>query len=436
MAPLFRPNNRDGFEIAIVCALRKERDAVEALLDEEYETDGFSYGKAAQDPNAYTTGRLGNQHVVLAYMPNMGKVNAAAVASNIPHSFQKIKIGLVVGICGGVPTTPEGTEILLGDVIISTSVIQIDFGRQYPNGFVRKKELEDTLGRANPEIRAFTERASGYLVHARLKEKTNIFSTQICMRNRYHKSAYPGPENDKLYPPSYRHKHQKPDFCTTCGCCRDHADEVCEAALKSDCEDLDCDDSLLVSRERVQKAKGLGPGGSPILSEAETREAQKALIHFGRIACSDSVMKSGQFRDKIAADEKVIGFEMESAGTWDYIPTVVIKGVSDYSDSHKSKGWQEHAAATAAACAKAFLEEWRTADRSESGKCLFLSFPGSSSQFGDFSADHDIILVPFNAANCPSQTNSSVRYGRRHCSVPFVKRRITCRGIGFDLRQK
>src|SRR5947209_5086001 len=117
MARPRRPDSRDGFEIAIICALPIERNAVEALLDEEYETDGFSYGKAARDSNAYTTGRLSNQHVVLAYMPGMGMISAAAVAANIPSSFERIKVGIVVGICGGVPTSDDGVEILLGDVI-------------------------------------------------------------------------------------------------------------------------------------------------------------------------------------------------------------------------------------------------------------------------------------------------------------------------------
>ena len=88
------------------------------------------------DRNAYTIGKLGNQHVVLAYMPGMGSVSAAAVAANIFSSFRGIKIDLIVGVCGGVPTTSDGTEILLGDVIISTSVVQVDFD---PNKFVRKK---------------------------------------------------------------------------------------------------------------------------------------------------------------------------------------------------------------------------------------------------------------------------------------------------------
>jgi nucleoside phosphorylase len=79
-------------------------------------------------------------------------------------------------------------------------------------------------------------------------------------------------------------------------------------------------------------------------------------------------MKDGRLGDKISEEEKVIGFEMESAGTWDSVPTVVIKSVCDYSDSHKSKEWQDYSAVTAAACAKAVLEEWRPSDTHDAAK--------------------------------------------------------------------
>jgi nucleoside phosphorylase len=69
-------------------------------------------------------------------------------------------------------------------------------------------------------------------------------------------------------------------------------------------------------------------------------------------------MKSGLDRDRIANEEEVIAFEMEGAGVWDTFTCVIIKGVCDYADSHKSKKWQGYAAATAAACTKAFLEHW------------------------------------------------------------------------------
>ncbi|KAK6513278.1 hypothetical protein TWF506_009437 [Arthrobotrys conoides] len=54
---------------------------------------------------------------------------------------------------------------------------------------------------------------------------------------------------------------------------------------------------------------------------------------------------------------------MEAAGVWDYLPCILIKGVSDYADSHKNGRWQEYAAIAAAACAKAILEQWDRADR-------------------------------------------------------------------------
>ena len=85
---------------------------------------------------------------------------------------------------------------------------------------------------------------------------------------------------------------------------------------------------------------------------------------FFRPACcpapyrGDTVMKSGSHRDEIAKRDGIIAFEMEGAGVWDYFPSIVIKGVCDYADSHKNKQWQPYAAATAAACTKAFLEGW------------------------------------------------------------------------------
>jgi len=61
--------------------------------------------------------------VVLAYIPGMGVIGVAAVAAGLRFSFKSIRVGIVVGICGGVPTTASGEEILLGDVIVSTSVV-------------------------------------------------------------------------------------------------------------------------------------------------------------------------------------------------------------------------------------------------------------------------------------------------------------------------
>ncbi|TGJ79169.1 hypothetical protein E0Z10_g9595 [Xylaria hypoxylon] len=152
--PSRRRNARREFEIAIVCALPLEADVVEALFDQHWDNNGPPYDKAPGDPNAYTTGAIGRHSVVLAHMPSMGKANAAAVAANCRASFPNTKLAAVVGICGAVPFGPDGSEIVLGDVIISDGVVQYDIGRRHPDRFVRKDTLSDSLGRPTAEIRA------------------------------------------------------------------------------------------------------------------------------------------------------------------------------------------------------------------------------------------------------------------------------------------
>src|SRR5271170_6501009 len=97
------PRDRRGFNIALICALPLEADCVHAVFDKFWEDEGKNYGKALRDPNAYTTGVIGEHNVILAHMPNMGKASASGVAASILSSFPRIKLALVVGICGGVP---------------------------------------------------------------------------------------------------------------------------------------------------------------------------------------------------------------------------------------------------------------------------------------------------------------------------------------------
>lgn len=92
------PKNRD-FEIAIICALSTEAEAVYALFDHKYNQNARSSG----DPNVYTTGSISGYNVVLAHIPGMGNVKAASVAASLRSSFIAIKVALVVGICGGMP---------------------------------------------------------------------------------------------------------------------------------------------------------------------------------------------------------------------------------------------------------------------------------------------------------------------------------------------
>jgi nucleoside phosphorylase len=66
-------------------------------------------------------------------------------------------------------------------------------------------------------------------------------------------------------------------------------------------------------------------------------------------------MKDALVRDTLAAEKDVLCFEMEAAGLMNQFPCLVIRGVCDYSDSHKNKEWQGYAAMAAAAYTKDLL---------------------------------------------------------------------------------
>jgi nucleoside phosphorylase len=237
------PKTRDDFEIAIICALPLEADAVEALFDEYYDASGDKYGKLPGDGNTYTTGRMGQHDIVLVHMPEMGKGSAATVASRAHMSFVGIKLALVVGICGGVPFqfgNNQQTEMILGDVFISNGVLEYDFSAQYPDGFNRKSDVKDTLGRPNRDIRGSLAKLETSRTRKQLELKLSEYVHRDLQLSSDRTSAkYPGVKQDILYESSYRHKHRNsPGRACTSNKSSQHS--VCLKALKEDCEVLGC----------------------------------------------------------------------------------------------------------------------------------------------------------------------------------------------------
>ena len=313
---------------------------VELVFDKFWDDHGEKYGKALGDQNTYTTGVIGEHNVVLTYMPGIGSNNAAVVAAGLRSSFRGIEITFVVGICGAVPyhiSTKE--EIILGDCIISTAVVQYDFGRQYPDGFIRKNSVEDSLGRANLEVRSLTAMLMTRRNRRRLTERL-AYHLEV-LQNLESDVEYPGAERDRLFEPFYTHEHRSGN--KTCDRCL-----IGSATCLKDCDAIDCGKECLIIRKRLSK-----------LSQSASISP---MVHFGRFGSANTVMKSGLDRDLLAQDGGVIAFEMEGSGVWDNFATIVVKSACDYADSHKSKEWQAYAAATAAAGLKALLEKWETSE--------------------------------------------------------------------------
>ncbi|KAL2849960.1 hypothetical protein BJX68DRAFT_275805 [Aspergillus pseudodeflectus] len=337
-----RPSSRDEFDIAIICALSLETNAVLCSLDEYWPDAQHQYGKVSGDANIYAFGRCGRHAVVVVTLPRMGKSHAASAASTLKVSFKNIKLALLVGICGAVPFKADRTEIILGDVIISEMLVEFDFGREHEDGFERRRDTMFEAPRPPEEVAGLLNQLRTPFI---LNQLQNGLAQHLegLMRSPQIRTTYPVLSQDKLYESSYIHKHQFDCY----GCSAQ--DALCKAAQDASCEQLGCDRNRLVPRSRLPMASA---------SERPTHR-----VHFGSIGTADTVMRSAKRRDALARKEGIIAFEMEGAGVWTKFNCLIIKGVCDYADSHKNKDWQGYAAAVAASAAKEVLANYAPPDR-------------------------------------------------------------------------
>ncbi|KAH7131164.1 Pfs, NACHT and ankyrin domain protein [Dactylonectria macrodidyma] len=290
--------SHDDYTIAWICALHIEMAAARAILDEIHE----DLPRYANDSNTYMLGSIRKHNIVIACLPTAqyGTNNAANVLTHLIRTFPSIHLGLMVGIGGGVPIM---ADIRLGDIVVGTRVMQCDLGKIVEDGQIRRtaipRILQNQFGTLMSTLRSTHEREPSR-VPCILREKFGGLPG-------YGRPSLP----DHLFYALYEHASSTP------GC-------------------NECDDSKLVPRRR--------------------RESDDPQIHYGAIASGNQVMRSGTARDKVARELDVICFEMEAAGLMDILPCLPIRGICDYSDSHKSKEWQRYAAATAAAYARELLE--------------------------------------------------------------------------------
>ncbi|KAK4166950.1 hypothetical protein QBC43DRAFT_312675 [Cladorrhinum sp. PSN259] len=296
---------RSDFTVAWVSPLPIELAAAQEMLDEEF--DGYLVD--LDDVSVYTFGRIGQHHVVLASLPagQMGNNSAAAVAGRMLKDFPFLRSCLMVGIGGGVPVATA--DIRLGDIVVSQpqgqhgGVIQYDFGKATPNKFERTGYLN-----APPPF-LLTAVAKLQARQLRSKNEFMTFLSDLSKRQPMFSRDNAGP--DRLFHAGYNHVPGQ----TTC--------DTCEHSY---------------------------------ILERPARQNSLVTVHHGLVASGNQVIRDAATRDKISSDlGGILCFEMEAAGLMNSFPCLVIRGICDYSDSHKNKAWQPYAAATAAAYAKELL---------------------------------------------------------------------------------
>jgi nucleoside phosphorylase len=300
----------EDYVVAWICALPLEMAAAKSILDETH----HQLPQLANDENTYTLGKICGHNVVVTRLPaGVYRTTAAAtVVSQMQSTFPNIRFGLMVGIGGGVLS--KKNDIRLGDVVVSMptgtsgGVVQYDLGKAMSSG-----RFEQT-GALNQSLQILLTEIS-QLESTNMIERgrdisdilSGIFEKNPGMKTKF---IHPTPDHDLLFKAKYDHPESE-DTCVKCR--RNH----------------------LVGRE--------------------PRTSSEPQVHHGLIASGNQVMKHGLTRDRLAKEHGIICFEMEAAGLMNQLPCLVIRGICDYSDSHKNKQWQGYAALTAAAFAKTLL---------------------------------------------------------------------------------
>ncbi|KAK8127950.1 purine and uridine phosphorylase [Apiospora sp. TS-2023a] len=340
------------FRIAILCALKEEYAAICYQLDRNLHDEGYDPIKHPNDPNTYTTGYLNRHLVIVTRIQRTGKAAAAQTAAHLTATYDNIKLCIVMGICAGMPKDIDGSDIILGDVIVGTHVYNSDYGRLTDAGLERYSDDTQQLARLQPAIQALVNHCDNPYEASRIEKAVNAAVKRQFNEVLDESFQYPGAHKDQLFQPSRPHRHWKEDRKCTCGA--DGAKSPCQSAILESCSALGCaeSDEALVTRDRLNQIEDTSPASSVL--------PPRVKLHFGRIASADHVLRSSIERNERSGRDKVIGFEMEAAGVWDALPTLVVKGVSDYADAHKNKGFQKYAAVTSAAAVYSILDHWHT----------------------------------------------------------------------------
>ena len=314
------------YTVGWISAIKVEYVAAQALLDERHDDPSWVH---PNDDNHYTLGRIGKHNIAIAILPkgSTGLASAAMAAKDMCLTFPNIRIGLMVGVGGGVPSPRH--DIRLGDVVVSVprntptapggvtgGVVQFDYART-----VQAKSFQSARYLDQPP-RALTAAVHG--LESRYEIDGNEISDKISralqkkprLRQNY---SRPSSDMDNLF--ANHVVHQQSDGLVDC------------------LEECKKDQSSLIIRI------------------ARTEDEDVSKVHYGLIGSSDSFMQDAGIRDSLASDMDILCFEMEAAGLMNHFPCIVIRGICDYADSHWNERWRGYAAMAAATYTKDLINQ-------------------------------------------------------------------------------
>jgi nucleoside phosphorylase len=352
------------YSVGWICAQQAKFVAARAMLDIKH---GQPASRGTADNNAYFLGSIGAHNVVIACLPSgaAGATSAATVAADMQRTFRHIRCGLLVGDGSGAPSVVD--DIRLGDVVVGIPTNDtggiIQFGMESVKDNTRHaSDASAGSSRDGTGSKDSNGRRCSLFVRTRclnapprvlltalnnLRAEHTLNGDSVCDNLAQAAAKYPlarsqfaapvvrswgtgdeQAETDRLYQANHVHVGSSSSSSSS-------ESSVSGGSVDESICDK-CDGSMLVRRPY--------------------RDGNRPAVHYGKIASGNVEIECRKEREKAKRALGALCFEREAAGLMDNFPCLVIRGISDYANSHKSRRWQGFAAATAAAFAKELLE--------------------------------------------------------------------------------
>jgi nucleoside phosphorylase len=298
----------EDYKVGWITALPIEAAAAKAMLDfvhpllstPDHDSNIYSFGHTNSGD-----GQASGGHNVVIASGRPGTTTAATVANDMRRTFPWLRMGLMVGIAGGV-WHPD-TDVRLGDIVVGVhpkgeaGVVQYDYGRQIQDeAFIKTGSMN--------KAPAFLLNAVAAVQADHLGVEASEMAYVAHLERVQAKKFSRRPAQDRLFNTAYVHSSGSCDGC--------------------DKQQL---------RTRPQRDHATMP-----------------KIHYGPIASGNRLIRDAVFAEAVREKHSILCFEMEAAGL-DNFPSLTIRGISDYCDTHKNDDWHQYAAVAAAAYTKELL---------------------------------------------------------------------------------
>lgn len=298
----------EDYKVGWITALPIDAAAAKTMLDvihprlpiPDSDSNIYTFGQTNSGDGAWNGG-----HNIVIASGRPGTATAATVANDMRRTFPWLRIGLMVGIAGGV-WSPD-TDVRLGDIVVGVhptgeaGVVQYDYGKHIQDGAFVK------TGAMNKAPSILLNAVAAVQADHLVMDISELPYVSNLKRDRALKFSK-RPSQDRLFTSTYLHRT---GFCDS------------------------CDKTQL--RNRPDRENSTLP-----------------QVHYGTIASGNRVIRDAIFAEEIRQRYGILCFEMEAAGL-DNFPSLTIRGISDYCDTHKNDEWHQYAAVSAAAYARELL---------------------------------------------------------------------------------